>query len=46
MHEGRRLKSLARLLVCHLVSGELAQLFVDQRQKLFGRRPVARLDGR
>ena len=38
MDQGRGLERLARLLLSHLLGGQLPQLVVDQRQKLLGGR--------
>ena len=46
MHQGRGLECLAGPLVRQPVRRQLAQFFVDQRQKLFSGRPVACLDAR
>ena len=44
--QGRGLERLARLLLRQLLSRQLAQLVVDQRQQLLGGLRVALLDGR
>ena len=41
----RGLQGLPRILGGHFLRGQAAQLFVDQRQKLFGRLTIALLDG-
>jgi hypothetical protein len=46
MHERRRLKRLAGLLLGQLRGGKLAQLVVDERQKLLSGVGIALLDGR
>jgi hypothetical protein len=45
MHEAHGLQSLAGLVLCHLLIGQLAQLFGDQRQELLGSPSVALLNG-
>ena len=45
MHQCGRLKSLAGLLLGHLLGGQLPQFVIDQGQKLLGGRGVALLNG-
>jgi hypothetical protein len=45
MHERRGLKSLSHPLVGHSDSGQLAQLFIDQREQLGGSLWHPRLNG-
>ena len=45
MHQGRGLQRLAGFLVGQLLRRQLAQLLVDQRQKLVGRMGIALLNG-
>jgi hypothetical protein len=41
MHQCRRVKCLARRLVCQSVRGETPQLVIHERQKLGGRLGIA-----
>ena len=41
MHERRGLQRLVRFLLGHLGSGQLPQLFINQRQQLLGGRRIA-----
>ena len=45
MHQGGGLQSLARRFLSHLLGSQLAQLVVDQRQKLVSDLGVALADG-
>jgi hypothetical protein len=45
MNQRRALKGLTRMLPGELLGGQLAQLVIDQRQKLLGCLQIALLDG-
>jgi hypothetical protein len=46
MDQGRGLQGLARLFLGQLLSRELAQLLIDEGQKLLRRARIALLDGK
>jgi hypothetical protein len=46
MHQGRRLKRISGLLLCHPVNGQTSQLVIHQWQKLFYRSGFPKLNFR